>query len=74
MKVVLRKNMYNLKMCAETSNNSIVKTICNNFYLNSYYKTKICAVEEYVSLCSCWVYLIEKVMYTAAIYEHGCRT
>ena len=35
MKVVLRKNMYNLKMCDETSNNSIVKSICDNFYLNS---------------------------------------
>ena len=35
MKIVLRKNMYNLKVHVETSNNSIVKTICDNFYLSS---------------------------------------
>ena len=35
MKIVLRKNMYNLKVRVETSNNSIVKTICDNIYLSS---------------------------------------
>ena len=35
MKVVLRRNMLNLKMRVETYNNSIVKSICDNFYLNS---------------------------------------
>ena len=35
VKVLLRKHMHNLKVCIESSENDILKNICDNFYIRS---------------------------------------